>query len=492
MSTKKKGTVGSYPTIGPNDVLLGRGNHLHNSGNGIFRNLVHSRSREYWSCNDTGMKHCIALQIVDSVTSQQGRFLRRVKISSRGTNPGALLPFSDLNVSVPAELWEVADTETVLVKIKQTFRDFTASKKKREGASSCKKNPRATAEGIQNLQQVSILERLQNYNNQTSSPFIAIPDTSTRSRTFSSVGMPENDAYEMLFQNARVSQLDHLVHQAQQQLRNKDNQDQQLLSLFEQQRAILMTQLEQSGRATEKKTQVNRAFPQQQVSDGQGSAHRQLSTLPAQTLLHHESTRLPTPELQLQTTLPTQQLYQSHQDRFVQGHNDQPYFINQQLQVISRLTGAASYQPQFTWTNQNIQQNQILSSMKLNDASNMQNLSLQPMLHNNSPLYAALQPLTQDQYGPTADQYSIAERFNEFLTQRSNFPSVTNMTNMSSNRSINELFAFSGQTQLPETIPYPHPLLEQTATTDYINQSAFNCDGDVDENKDDDKKPPAL
>jgi hypothetical protein len=109
-------------SIEPNDVVLGRGNHIHIDGNTQFRQLVHARSTEYWSCQDNFAKDLIARQIVDTVTSRGGRFLRRVRAS------GA------------EEQWELANKETVLVKVKQTFRDFSASHRKQQSAAAASKS----------------------------------------------------------------------------------------------------------------------------------------------------------------------------------------------------------------------------------------------------------------------------------------------------------------------------------------------------------------
>jgi hypothetical protein len=69
-------------SIGPTDVLLGRGNHVHNPGSEKFRNLVLSRSIEYWSCNNNITKDIIARQIIDEVSALGGRFLRKIKNQS--------------------------------------------------------------------------------------------------------------------------------------------------------------------------------------------------------------------------------------------------------------------------------------------------------------------------------------------------------------------------------------------------------------------------
>jgi hypothetical protein len=127
-------------SIRPTDVLLGRGNHVKNPGSEKFRNLVLSRSIEYWSCNNNITKDIIARQIIDEVSSLGGRFLRKIKKESThdvpdGGPPGAGDKTSNTK-SESTEEWETADMETILVKVKQTFRDFTASAKKKSAAFS--------------------------------------------------------------------------------------------------------------------------------------------------------------------------------------------------------------------------------------------------------------------------------------------------------------------------------------------------------------------
>jgi hypothetical protein len=109
-------------SIEPDDVVLGRGNHIHIDGNTKFRQLVHARSKEYWSCQDNFAKDLIARQIVETVTSRGGRFLRKVRTSGE------------------EDQWELANKETVLVKVKQTFRDFSASHRKQQSAAAASKS----------------------------------------------------------------------------------------------------------------------------------------------------------------------------------------------------------------------------------------------------------------------------------------------------------------------------------------------------------------
>ena len=496
MSYANSAVVECDSSIGPNDVLLGRGNHFQNSGNEKFRSLVRSRSVEYCSCDDNIVKDNIARQIIDSVASQQGRFLRKVKQKFKGNDSGGAKAVSagDSGASVPKEQWEVADTETVLVKIKQTFRDFTASDKKRTCATRYKTSPHPSSVGTVTLQ-----ERLQHLGTLTSSPFGTLPDSNNRSPMYLSSTTPKTEADEMLFRNVRASQLEHLVHNTKQQLHNQNSQDRQLLSLFEQQRAILMTQLQQSSLVSGNKKLHNQPAQQQQPYHCQTNPHHHLSTQPASTSFTQEPIRLASTDNQIPQTLLHQQMYQSHQDAFLQGQNDpgqNPSMIDQQLRVIPRYIDSVLYQPQCTLANQNVKQSHIYSSLSLNTLpNNLHNWSLQPSLYNNLSIPIGVQPPVHDQPAAT-QQCSITERFNEYLNQGNTFPlSAHNMSNTSPSRSTNEFFAVSDQVHLPGALSYPQNHIQQqlaTTDTDRIHRSASLLHTNEDKNNDDDKKPPAL
>lgn len=497
MSNQRSIVVGYDSSIGPNDVLLGRGNHLHNSGNEKFRSLVRSRSIEYWSCNDNVMKDNIARQIVDAVTSQQGRFLRKMKKSSQGTDSDSAVVVArdSSGTSVPNEQWEVADIETVLVKIKQTFRDFTASNKRRTGVSAYKTYAPPSTDAPLNLQHMSILERLQNVSTLASPPFATLPDSNLSSRIISSPTTSKTDAYELLFQNARASQLDHLVHNAQQHLHNQNSQDRQLLSLFEQQRAILMTQLQQSSVTSSKKPQINQPAQHSQPYPSQCNPQPHRPMQAESSSLNQELMRFPNTALQFQQPLLNPQSHQSHQDLFLQRQNDSgqyQYLIDQQLRAFPRLDSSVIYHPQYALVNQNVPQNHIISSMNLNTVPNLQNWSLQPLPHNNLSISTGVQPSVQHQHHPLTQQNHIAERFNEYFNQGNIVPlDANNMTSMSSNVGIQELFAMSNQVHLPGAVTYHHPTVQQRVpTTDTAHPSASLRYED--DNNDDDKKPPAL
>ena len=128
----------SYISVGPNDVILGRGNHLSNAGNEKFLDLVRSRSMEYWSCSDNADKDNIARQVIDTVQSLGGRFLRSVADKPRNVNSSKK---ETTNTTKSTGHWEIASHHTILIKVKQTFRDLTASAKKRTASSKASNNP---------------------------------------------------------------------------------------------------------------------------------------------------------------------------------------------------------------------------------------------------------------------------------------------------------------------------------------------------------------
>jgi hypothetical protein len=135
MSNNKQSGEPQHFVITPerNDILLGRGYYHRHDGNTNFRALVRSRSIEYWSCKDQANKHAIVRQIIDNVTSSGFRFLSKVRI--RGNCDDADDVRRTAGVSTSSDKWELADKNTVLIKVKQTFRDFTASAKKQTTAA---------------------------------------------------------------------------------------------------------------------------------------------------------------------------------------------------------------------------------------------------------------------------------------------------------------------------------------------------------------------
>jgi hypothetical protein len=246
-------------SIEANDVVLGRGNHAHIDGNTKFRNLVRARSIEYWSCKDNFSKDIIARQIVDTVASLGGRFLNRVK-PQQSSNIVADASAATNSDTASSDQWEVADKEIVLIKVKQTFRDFTASsRKKTASVASCTNRevtnaisspsgqlfgnePRSANQGDVTIQSAADPS---NPNSTASIPFDVMRNSSNHN-TLSQP--PDSDIHqESLFQNIRTSQLNHLTSFVQQQTNQQNQDSQQLLSLLDHQRAILISQVQTSA-----------------------------------------------------------------------------------------------------------------------------------------------------------------------------------------------------------------------------------------------------
>jgi hypothetical protein len=97
------------------DVLLGRGaGSINYVGNVLFRETVRERREEYLSTARRQVKDSIARQIVDIVTSRNGRFLRKITTSEEKAAIGIR---EDVNA------WVIADEEKMLEKVKQSLRD---------------------------------------------------------------------------------------------------------------------------------------------------------------------------------------------------------------------------------------------------------------------------------------------------------------------------------------------------------------------------------
>lgn len=97
------------------DVLCGRGSGPNErAGNIHFRDLVATRKAEYLAVNprDHQNKNRIAREIVETVRSQGGRFLKRAAASAAAAQPGA----------DGGEAYELADEPTVMEKAKQALR----------------------------------------------------------------------------------------------------------------------------------------------------------------------------------------------------------------------------------------------------------------------------------------------------------------------------------------------------------------------------------
>jgi hypothetical protein len=101
--------------ICPHDVLLGKGPLSHrNPGNMKFRDIIRSRQNEYTQTNRRRLKDLIAHQIVASVESQGGRFLKCIESTHANVNE---------NLDNLETCWKIVDPATALEKVKQSLRD---------------------------------------------------------------------------------------------------------------------------------------------------------------------------------------------------------------------------------------------------------------------------------------------------------------------------------------------------------------------------------
>jgi hypothetical protein len=110
-------------SLNPHDVVLGRGQHVKHDGNTLFLNLVRSRAAEYHACANKTSKDVVARKIVRIVENSGGRFVRRIESSG------------DASTELTSA-WEIVDQSTVLVKVKQTFRDYSVVRRKAAASAS--------------------------------------------------------------------------------------------------------------------------------------------------------------------------------------------------------------------------------------------------------------------------------------------------------------------------------------------------------------------
>jgi hypothetical protein len=98
------------------DVLLGKGPASHrNPGNVRFRQIIRSRQTEYTETNRRRSKDVIARQIMASVTSKGGKFLKHDDTNDIGSDN-----------SLTTRNWTVIDDAAALEKVKQALRDCNA------------------------------------------------------------------------------------------------------------------------------------------------------------------------------------------------------------------------------------------------------------------------------------------------------------------------------------------------------------------------------
>jgi hypothetical protein len=96
-----------------NDVLLGRGAASDRfEGNIQFRTLIRAHKSEYCSSMHPNEKAFIAQQIVQTIQSNQGRFLRKIKF------PGEWVQ------DIDSPMWETVSDSVAAEKVKQAFRDM--------------------------------------------------------------------------------------------------------------------------------------------------------------------------------------------------------------------------------------------------------------------------------------------------------------------------------------------------------------------------------
>jgi hypothetical protein len=129
---RTKGPVKLVHSLNENDVILGRGQHVRYEGNTRFLNLVRSKVEEYNSTSSKPAKDRVARRIVRDVQNTGGRFVQRFDDTTDATK------YDDPNNSYDeySIVWEIASERTVLVKVKQTFRDYAVIQRKAAAAAA--------------------------------------------------------------------------------------------------------------------------------------------------------------------------------------------------------------------------------------------------------------------------------------------------------------------------------------------------------------------
>lgn len=109
----------------PNDVLMGRGsNVMLHQGNKRFIDIVRSRCVEYQSISSRKQKHIIAQQIVSTVRSQKGLFLRKIESSASSAEEAQKTGVVPASSSAETMwMWTLVDENAILLKVKQALRD---------------------------------------------------------------------------------------------------------------------------------------------------------------------------------------------------------------------------------------------------------------------------------------------------------------------------------------------------------------------------------
>jgi hypothetical protein len=131
-------------------VLLGRGQDVKSEGNTRFQGFVSSSTKSG--------KDAVARQVVNTVHGKGGRFLRRVDLDDSKPRVAGEEGESDLWES---PVFEIADFASVLVKVKQTFRDFSVTSRKAESAAAMAANTSKSTPSVHNGASVASWGRLQ-------------------------------------------------------------------------------------------------------------------------------------------------------------------------------------------------------------------------------------------------------------------------------------------------------------------------------------------
>lgn len=101
--------------LGPNDVLVGRGAPSNaNEGNKRFRELVKQRKLEYTNTKKRQTKDQIAKEIVETIATRDGQFLRKLE---------SLTETEQLGVDDKTEAWLIVPKDIAIRKTKQALRD---------------------------------------------------------------------------------------------------------------------------------------------------------------------------------------------------------------------------------------------------------------------------------------------------------------------------------------------------------------------------------
>lgn len=102
----------------PHDVIMGRGLSANEyEGNKRLRKMVQTRRTDYVNATSRDGKQNVAREIIAAVRAQGGRFLRR---------------YVAFDVSSTRSVWQsIQDTEEMMAKVKQLFRDMAPEVKKR-------------------------------------------------------------------------------------------------------------------------------------------------------------------------------------------------------------------------------------------------------------------------------------------------------------------------------------------------------------------------